>query len=211
LAVDLKFDSVRDRFPVTPAARATARRALWDRRSEDHVAPLVQFADALGAERGLPSGTVPYVDPDGGGVHSRVLFLLNDPGDGAQSGTGGSGMLTMLNEDQTSRKQRAAVEASGLERSVAMHWNAVPWPVPKGTAPKHVSAGGRSLVRLVELLPDLRGILALGATARLVTDEVQVISSRVRGLEFNHSAHPERPSNAALFDAYRWAAAIATD
>jgi hypothetical protein len=45
-----------------------------------------------------------------------VLFLLNDPGDGAQFRTGGSGMLTILNEDQTSRKQRAAVEASGLNR-----------------------------------------------------------------------------------------------
>ncbi len=175
------------------------------------MARLAAFADEIAAANGLPAGSVPYPDPDGGGEHARVLFLLNDPGEGAQSSSGGSGMLTILNEDQTSRKQRAAVEASGLDRRLVLHWNAVPWPVPKGTARHNVAAGARSLVSLVELLPHLRGILALGATARLVTAEVQVISARVRHLEFHHSTHPERSSYAALFEAYGWAARVTAD
>lgn len=196
-------------FPLTSTGRAAARAALWERRNESHVAPLIKFADELSAARAMAPGSVPYADPDGGGVMARVLFLLNDPGDGAQSGSGGSGMLTILNEDQTSRKQRAAVEAAGLDRSLTLHWNAVPWPVPKGTAGRNVNAGARSLVRLMELLPNLRGILALGATARSVAAEVQVISARTRHLEIHHSAHPERSSNVALFAAYGWAAALA--
>ncbi|MBA2308511.1 MAG: hypothetical protein H0W01_04235 [Pseudonocardiales bacterium] len=112
------------------------------------MAALVKFAEEIATNSGLMPGAVPYPDPDGGGVNARVLFLLNDPGDGAKSGTGGSGMLTILNEDQTSRKQRAAVEASGLDRSLTLHWNAVPWPVPRGAAAQHVAAGARSLIRL---------------------------------------------------------------
>ena len=198
-------------FPSTPSGRTEARSRLWERRNEPHVAALVKFAEEIATNSGLMPGAVPYPDPDGGGVNARVLFLLNDPGDGAKSGTGGSGMLTILNEDQTSRKQRAAVEASGLDRSLTLHWNAVPWPVPRGAAAQHVAAGARSLIRLVALLPDLRGIVALGATARRVTDEVQVISARARHLKFHHSTHPERSSNAALFEAYGWAANVASD
>lgn len=193
----------------SPAVRARAREALWRRLDEPHIAPLVRFAEAIAASRGLPVGSVPYPDPDGGGVRARVLFLLNDPGERAQGDLGGSGMLTMLNEDQTSRKQRAAVAATGLDRRVALHWNAVPWPVPKGSAEQHVASGSRALVRLVGELPELRGIVALGRTARLVVQDAQVQSARFRHLEVHYSNHPERSSNADLFEAYRWAGQIA--
>jgi hypothetical protein len=71
---------------------------------------------------------VPYPNPDGGGVHARVLLLLNDPGDGAMSGTGGSGMLTIDNDEQTSRQQRKAVRATGLNLAVSLRWNGIQWP-----------------------------------------------------------------------------------
>ncbi|HVV19415.1 MAG TPA: hypothetical protein VHF06_08270, partial [Pseudonocardiaceae bacterium] len=84
-----------------------ARALLWARLTEPHVARLVTLADELARGQDLPVGVgaVPYPDADGGGIHAQVLFLLNDPGEGARVDSGGTGMLCLLNDDQTTRKQ----------------------------------------------------------------------------------------------------------
>lgn len=190
-----------------PADLTAARDALWGRLGEPHVAPLVAFADQLAAGRGLSAGAVPYPDPDGGGVHARVLFLLNDPGEGATR----SRMLTVLNTDPTSSKQRGAIDHTGFDRGVALHWNGIPWPVPKRGRPRNVPAGATALLQLLPLLGDLRGVLALGEFGRKVWEEAVGRTERYRGLAYRSSDHPcYSPYATKLDPAYAWAAEVAT-
>lgn len=190
-----------------PADLTAARASLWRRLDEPHVAPIVTFADKLAVGRGLLPGAVPYPDPDGGGIHACVLFLLNDPGDGATD----SRMLTVLNDDPTSRKQRGAIDHTGFDRSAALHWNGIPWPVAKSERQRNVAAGATALLDLLPLLDDLRGVLALGEFGRKVWEAANRRSARYSGLAYRASDHPcYSPCATKLDPAYAWAAEVAT-
>lgn len=163
--------------PGVPAIRlASAPRAHADpavvavktsRLFDPHIAPVNHFVLEFAADR--PSG-VPSVDPDSGGVNARVLVLLKAPGRAAAHG---SGMISADNDDPTAANVWSAYAKTGLSRSAAMHWNAVPWFVGttaslgKPTA-ADLTAGRRALQRLIGMLPDLRVVIAMGATARSV-------------------------------------------
>lgn len=193
-----------------PADLPTARAALWKRLDESHVAPLVELADDLAAGRGMVRGAVPYPDPDGGGVRARVLFLLNDPGDGAKNVGCGSGMLTILNTDMTSSKQRKAVDHTGFDRGAALHWNGIPWPVAKADRSRQITPAATALLRLLDMLDDLNGVITLGEFALKVWTAANRRTGQHHGVEHVHSAHPERSSYVALDAAYARAAEIAS-
>ncbi len=193
-----------------PADLPAARADLWQRLDEPHVAPLVEFADEIAEERGMGRGAVPYPDPDGGGVNARVLFLLNDPGDGAKNTGGGSGMLTILNTDMTSIKQRTAIDHTGFDRSAALHWNGIPWPVAKADRSRQITPAATALLRLLGKLDDLNGVITFGEFALKVWTAANRRTERYHGLEHVHSAHPERSSYVNLDAAYARAGDIAT-
>lgn len=130
-----------------------------------HVAPIQTLVDQIRQERDTES--VPYVDPDSGGVHACVLFILESP---AAPAALGSGMLSPDNDDETAANMWRLYERSGLPRNAALHWNAVPWYVGDGDREKSVKshevlAGARWLDRLLDQLPELRLVVTMGKPA----------------------------------------------
>ena len=140
--------------------------AMKQRRlREEHVAPLQALVDEIRQERDTVS--VPYVDPDSGGVAARVLFILESPAGPAALG---SGMLSPDNDDETAANMWRLYEQARLPRSAGVHWNAVPWYVgedgkEKNVSPADVLEGGLWLDRLLDLLPDLRLVVTMGKPA----------------------------------------------
>lgn len=135
------------------------------RLHEVHVAPVQALVDEIRTARGTES--VPYVDPDSGGVDARVLFILESPAGPAALG---SGMLSPDNDDETAANMWRLYDQSGLPRSAGLHWNAVPWFIGEDGKEKNVGAadvleGGVWLDRLIDLLPDLRLIVTMGKPA----------------------------------------------
>ncbi len=124
------------------------------------------LVDQIRSDRGTES--VPYVDPDSGGVDARVLFILESPAGPAAMG---SGMLSADNDDETAANMWRLYEQSGLARSSALHWNAVPWYVgqdglEKSVTSRDVLAGALWLNRLVDLLPQLLLVVTMGKPAQ---------------------------------------------
>jgi uracil-DNA glycosylase len=110
---------------------------------------------------------VPFVDPDSGGIHGKVLLLLEAP---ARAAAHGSGMLSADNDDATAAHVWEAYDHSKLPRDWGVHWNAVPWYVGKKETIRAVTAAeileGRGwLVQMLDLLPELRVLLTLGRSA----------------------------------------------
>jgi len=169
---DFPPTEVRPTVPDTRLASAPRSHAdpavvalKTSRLFEPHIAPVNHFVLELAADR--RSG-IPSVDPDSGGVNARVLMLLEAPGRAAAHG---SGMISADNDDPTAANVWSAYAKTGLSRTAAMHWNAVPWYV--GTTASlgkpsaaDLTAGRQALQRLIGMLPDLRVVIAMGATAR---------------------------------------------
>jgi uracil-DNA glycosylase len=133
-----------------------------------HAAPLNRLVEEINA--GRDAHLAPWFDPDGGGINARVLFLLENPGRRATSARG-SGFISADNNDDTAANFFRLRDQAGLPRDQLVAWNVVPWYQPDGertaNATRHdVVSALPWLVRVIQLLPDLRLVVTMGNRAR---------------------------------------------
>ncbi|QTJ65233.1 uracil-DNA glycosylase [Rhodococcus sp. ZPP] len=135
---------------------------------EPHVAPINHLANRIADAEGIPRGHVPYVDPDLGGIHARVLVLLDNPSRKAKAGTG-SGLLSLDNDDRTAWTCRLAYKEAGVDWRSVVHWNSCPFPTaskgPRSLDSERARAA-RWTRELVTLCSNLEFVLLLGGPAR---------------------------------------------
>ena len=124
------------------------------------MAPLAALARALERER--KDTIVPMPDPLDGGVHARILFLLEKP---AKLSTN-SRFISRDNASNGARTLRRLMAEAGGPREQSLVWNAIPWwnGTAKITAEEE-RAGARALTRLLALMPDLRAVVTVGRKA----------------------------------------------
>jgi hypothetical protein len=144
-----------------PAFLANKKSRLQD----PHIAPLNALVQTWRADR-IP---VPWVDPDSGGVHSRILFLHESPGPAASAGYG-SGIISPDNNDQTAARFWRLSRDAGLPRNTYVNWNVVPWYVSADSTNVNASAAdGQAalpyLHQFVTLLTALRAVVVMGGFA----------------------------------------------
>jgi hypothetical protein len=140
------------------------RQQQWDDRWALHVAPVNALVDELGAASGQAG--VPYVAPIYGGVDARVLFVARDPGPKTQAGLGGSGFLSLENDDASAERFATLLDAAGIPVAEALPWNAYPWYINRQPRAAELEDGVEPLCRLLSLLHRLRAVVLLGASAR---------------------------------------------
>lgn len=112
---------------------------------------------------------VRWADPDLGGVHSRILFLLESPGPAASAGHG-SGIISPDNNDQTAGLFWRLSREAGLNPRTYISWNVVPWYVPaNGKAANAADADRQAalpyLHQFVGLLTQLCVVAVMGGFA----------------------------------------------
>jgi uracil-DNA glycosylase len=132
---------------------------------EPHIRPVSELVRKI---RRVVGCDVPYVDPTLGGIRARVLLLLEAP---AAAAAHRSGMLSPDNDDGTAANVFQLYESSGLTRRWCLHWNVVPWYIGSGSRIRTASRadvleGQVWLARLIQQLPDLRLVVAMGSSAR---------------------------------------------
>jgi uracil-DNA glycosylase len=134
---------------------------LW----QEHVAPLNHLASGWRAEGPAGRRFVPWFDPDSGGIHARVLVLLESPAP-ATVRAGPGACSSEDNPSASSRALRAARLQSGLGRGDYLRWNIIPWATT-GTPPTadRLDEAQPALHALLGLLPELTGIVTLGSPA----------------------------------------------
>jgi uracil-DNA glycosylase len=154
---------------VAGQPKADKRSPFWEdklsRVHDPHVAPLNALVEAWRRE----GRDVPWVDPDLGGVHSRILFLHESPGPASSTGHG-SAIISPDNNDQTAGRFRRLSGEAGLDPRTYLNWNVVPWYVSAtGKAVNATSADGAAalpyLHRFVLLLTELRVVVVMGGFA----------------------------------------------
>ena len=181
------------------------------RLREPHIAPVTELVDRIRAHVGHDH--VPYVDPTSGGVYARVLFLLETP---ARPAALGSGMLSPDNDDATAANVWELYREFDLGRTTAIHWNAVPWFLGDADRNKNaqrsdIAPGLPWLAELIDLMPDLRLVIAMGEIARKAFG-LYLLREDARLLPWLPVAHPSprvRNTNPALWQDIRAAFAKA--
>jgi uracil-DNA glycosylase len=170
-----------------------------------HLAKLTEFAQRIATERKVD---VPLFDPAGGGVNSKVLLLLESPGEGSRK----SGINSLDNDDPTAANNFAAMVEAGLSRRVCLSWNVVPWHLDGRTpTPADLRAAVPYLVELLRMLADLKAVVVLGRPA----GTGWTLSGRGHKLKVFNAPHPSPLSInrdragrwPQLVDAFRQAAA----
>jgi uracil-DNA glycosylase len=140
------------------------RRAMLE--TDPDVQPLREWLEALRGRR--PDSWVPDFDPAEAGIHSRVLFVLESPGAATQL-EGGSGMVSVDNDDRTAETMWEVREEIGISEDDALLWNVIPW-VPDASAGKpnadELAAGVKELRSLLPLLPRLEVVVLCGEYAQ---------------------------------------------
>jgi uracil-DNA glycosylase len=129
-----------------------------------HIAPVNALVDRLRAEPGKAG--VPYVAPVYGGVNARVLFVARDPGPKTQADHGGSGFLSLDNDDPSAERFAKLLETAGVPVAETLRWNAYPWYINRRPEGQELDDGAEALRQLLGLLPRLRVVVLLGRSAQ---------------------------------------------
>ena len=172
------------------------RRQQELRTFDPHVSAVNKFVDSLRDRDGRC--WVPYVAPMHGGINSRLLFILRDPGPATQIGVG-SGFLCIENDDPSAERQARAFEAAGIDPGDALPWNIYPWYINKKPTAVQRMAGVTVLVELISLLQHLEVVLLQGGDAQ---DGWKLLEVAHPSLVADRGLHVERtfhPSPQALF------------
>lgn len=114
-------------------------------------------------ELGVDGSTIPYVDAGGGGIHARALFLLQDPSQVAADTTR---LISPDNPDPTADNFTWLRDQAGLDPSICLHWNVVPWFIGKRDATAEARRARPWLERFLTELTDLRVVVCMGNHAR---------------------------------------------
>jgi uracil-DNA glycosylase len=151
-----------------------------------HVAPISAPVRQIARETGRP---VPEADPADGGVHARMLLLLETPGPSHAL----TGRVSRDNPTPTAANLRRFLSEAAIAREDTLIWNAVPFvihlPGAANRAPRRdeLRAGLGFLPRLLALLPHLRVAVLAGRTAG---EAAPVLAAARPGLPVLRMPHP---------------------
>jgi uracil-DNA glycosylase len=167
---------------VDPDAPLALRdRAEIDRRegmlSMPHIRPLSEYATRVALSRGSDCA-LPYFDPCDGGVHARLLFLLEAPGPRAVK----SKFVSRNNPDQSAKNMDGLLKEACLPRSQCVLWNIVPWYVGDGRRIRPVNKAdiNEALPHVNELLcilKQLRAVILVGKPAGSAESALRTLTS----------------------------------
>ncbi|CAM3303041.1 uracil-DNA glycosylase [Paracoccus nototheniae] len=185
-----------NRLPIDAPRSLKSMTAIATRRAMlnlPHIAPLRDYAAELRAQ---DHGTVPEFDPMDGGTTARLLFLMEKPGpmtdDLSQTGKTGSGFISRDNDDPTAEAIFNFMQQAGIAREETVLWNIIPWwNGSRKITPTEMKAGLQQLDALMDLLPEVTTVIAVGRRAARAKAVVEK-----RRLAFYCSAHPSQINRA---------------
>ena len=150
-----------------------------------HMKPLTDYLASVRAALG-EQYHIPDFDPCDGGIHARVLFLLEAPGPKAVT----SKFVSSNNPDPTAKNLWNLIHNAGIARTDTLIWNIVPWYVGTGKHILPVNSADRVqalpyLEELLALLPNLQLIVLVGLAAQAAAPHIRRLTAR----EVRHTYH----------------------
>ena len=168
-----------------PLKDPTERDSRLKMLSLPHVKPLTDYVATLRANLG-EHYHIPNFDPGDGGIHARVLFLLEAPGPKAVT----SKFVSSNNPDPTARNLWNLIHSAGIARADTLIWNIVPWYIGenghiKPASGEDIKQARPYLKELLGLLPRLQLIVLVGRRAQSAKAHIRSLTP----LPIKHTDH----------------------
>ena len=153
---------------------------------EPHVEVLTAFVERIRSERQC-GDTVPYFDPEDGGVEAEILYVLEAPGPMAIQ----SGFISRNNPDESAKNWLEMNSLAGVPRKRTVIFNIVPWYIGLGgkirsAGSADIEQGWPYLVQLLGILPQLRIVVLVGVKAQRVAMWIRAVRPELRIMECLH-------------------------
>lgn len=162
------LSSISVRALANPEEIAKRRSLL----SKPHMAKLTDWV--AGLRKRFPDQEFPDFDPLGGGVASDMLFLKEKPGPRTSRIGGGSGFVSVDNNDPTAEAARRFLHAAAIDHARTCNWNLIPgWDQTIRYRARDWQSGLPLLFELLELLPALRVIILAGKVAQRAKGDLE--------------------------------------
>ncbi|MBG6085872.1 uracil-DNA glycosylase family protein [Zhihengliuella flava] len=141
---------------------------LWERRYEEHIAPVNRLLDETAMLR--PESSMSYVDPVHDVDQAKIVSLYSNVGTADASGFISAG------EPEAVTRQLGLQWQLGLRPEYLMPWNVHPWHTagePNGRLqPPQIRAGLKPLLRLLKVADRTSVIVAHGTEAHRLTEQL---------------------------------------
>jgi len=132
---------------------------------EPHVAPLTEWVETLRLH--YPAFEIPDFDPMGGGVGADILFVLEKPGPKTSRSGGGSGFISVNNDDPSAKASWKFLRDAGIQQARTCHWNIIPyWDGTLDHTTRDVREGVPYLKSIIRLLPKISVVVLVGGKAQ---------------------------------------------
>ena len=153
--------------------RRDERLAALDR---PHTRALNDYRDRLQLASGRD---VPNFDPFDGGVHARLLILLETPGPSEVECH--RRFVSIDNPTGTAKNLRQALAETGISRDNIVLWNAVPWVRATRTSitASERRDGKENFSGLLPLLPDVEVAILAGSVASAARELLESFGIKV--------------------------------
>ena len=139
------------------------RAGQLNRLRDPHIAPINALVD--GIRDPAADLWAPYVAPMYGGTNARLLSVLRDPGPKTNVDHGGSGFLSMENDDATAERIAGLFADAGISAADIVPWNAYPWYINKAPTAAQLEHGVEPLLQLIGVMPRLQVVMLHGGSA----------------------------------------------
>ena len=138
-----------------------------DDMNKSHMLPLKRYVDSL--RKLCPASYTPYFDPNDAGINAKILFLLEKPGRMTDPSNGGSGFISLDNDDDTARATKKFISDAKIDRSEIIMWNTIPsWNGTRKITKSERDESGKLLKQLLIILKDVSVIILVGKVAQKI-------------------------------------------
>ncbi|GHD01748.1 uracil-DNA glycosylase [Zhihengliuella salsuginis] len=139
---------------------------LWDRRYEEHIAPVNRILDETAALR--PDFSVSYVDPVHDVDQAKIVSLYSNVGVADASG------LITAGDSEAVTRQLGLHWQLGLRPEYVIPWNVYPWHAPNEPngrlQPPQIRSGLKPLLRMLKVVERTSVLVAHGTEAHRLAD-----------------------------------------
>ncbi len=168
--------------------RAEVREEREGFLREPCIEGLTEFVEKMREEEAGQGENIPYFDPLDGGTEARCLFLFEAAGGKAVE----SGFVSRNNNDQSANNFFCLNEEVGLNRTLTVLWNIVPWALRetgKNRSPRRddIRQGLHRLEEPLDLLRQLEVVVLCGGAAQKATP---FFYKKHAHLDVLHAPHP---------------------